>query len=807
GEAGQKGMVSFARLMVENFSVPAVLGWGRSVSDTQASVAAEIIYRELSRGRSLVEAVQRARRELVNRFMTSPQPAWPLLRLFCRTTASAPMVKKGQKAKPKPRSLTHRYLQNSRVIVLAEGFVGRRRQLQQCARVLRKKEHKIGLLIQGTGGLGKSCLAGKVCERFAGHRLVVVHGPLNDISLQKALEQAFTIAQDKKGKEILGEKKEMSEKLKDLCAVSFAENNYFIILDDFEQNLEVPEKGQAHRLTVSASQLLAVLLVYGSLAGKETQVLITSRYGFGLHHEGEDLVGRHLELVTLTALLPAEQQKKIRELRNLLKYGETCPQLPAAGCGNPRLMELLDVLVGEMAQAKVPDLLAAVAGKKEDFIRAHVVRELVALGGAGFGEFLSALAVYRIPVSAAGVEKIGACLGRSESGALLERAVALGLVERDEARGVFGVTPLLREELLAKSAEQESLHGAAFGYFGEICLANEKEKKFDAVLVEELVYHALACGKEEVAAGWGGRLVTHLRDSLAFAESRRVGEWVLTEKKQPLGNRDDAFLLNATGVTFWNMGDNRKAIEYYEQALDIYKKIHGESHQYTAAALNNLGTAWGALGENRKAIDYFEQALEIWMEAYGEKHQNVAVCLNNLGIARNTLSEHRKAIEYFEQALEIDREVSGNRHPDVSRDLNSLGGACYALGEHRKAIEYYEQALEILKEVYGEIHPHVAGSLNNLGAAWDDLGEHRKAIEYYEQTLEIDREVSGNRHPNVAYGLNNLGAVYFKLEKIETAKEFLQQAYDIRMEFFGPEHPLTKTTAEWLEEARQKEEG
>jgi len=42
-----RAAVSFARLLVENYHVPAVLGWGRSVSDVQATLAEQMIYHEL----------------------------------------------------------------------------------------------------------------------------------------------------------------------------------------------------------------------------------------------------------------------------------------------------------------------------------------------------------------------------------------------------------------------------------------------------------------------------------------------------------------------------------------------------------------------------------------------------------------------------------------------------------------------------------------------------------------------------------------------------------------------------------------
>lgn len=48
--------------------------------------------------------------------------------------------------------------------MLAQGFVGRRRQFQTSLGALKQDVDKVGVLLLGTGGLGKSCLAGKICD-------------------------------------------------------------------------------------------------------------------------------------------------------------------------------------------------------------------------------------------------------------------------------------------------------------------------------------------------------------------------------------------------------------------------------------------------------------------------------------------------------------------------------------------------------------------------------------------------------------------------------------------------------------------
>ncbi len=343
----ERAATSFAQHLVEQFHVPAALSWGRSVSDQQATIAEQMIYRELSRGRDLLAAVQRTRQELLEHFREAAHQAWPLLRLYSDGRMHGPLVQPNQQPRPKPRRMVHTMLKNSQVKILETGFVGRRRQMQQSVRALKDNRDKIGALLHGAGGLGKSCLAGKLCERFSGHTLIIVHGRLNAITLQAGLKDAFIAANDAAGLEILAAPKEMPEKLAQLCATCFKEKNYLFVLDDFEQNLEGAAAGSIGPLLAETVPLLQTLLHYLPLTGKMTQLLITSRYEFALNENTRVLVAGRLEKVSLHSFRLAEQQKKARELSHISEFldspfaemAEVGEQLLAAGHGNPRLME------------------------------------------------------------------------------------------------------------------------------------------------------------------------------------------------------------------------------------------------------------------------------------------------------------------------------------------------------------------------------------------------------------------------------------------------------------------------------------
>ncbi len=831
--------LSFAQQLVIGL-VPAVLGWGLPVTDVGARSAAVKLYHEFSRGENVLEALRRTRKELFDHY----ERDWSLLRIFSDATPlDAPLVKRGQKKRPKPRELQYAYLENSQVKVLKRGFIGRRRQIQQGLRCLRHDEKKIGLLLHGTGGLGKSCLAVRLCERFKDHTLIVVHGKLDAVTFLEALKHGFIRGNDSEGLKILDEKEEIPVKIEKLCYSAFQNRNYFILLDDFEKNLEGIEEGSPHVLA-DAVPILEALLRFVPNCVKMTQMIITSRYTFPLTFGGRDMVSEKLESIGLTSFRDADERKKVSELANIAGYPdpEIRKRLIEAGHGNPRLMEYLNTLVGEVKRQDIASLLSKVKGMQEEFVQGLVLRKIMEAQTKDFQTFLRLSAVYRLPVLKEGIALL--CGGMKDWESHVDKAIRLSLMEKDSSRKeyLYWVTPLLRESMFGELGEEERkrCHQNAVSYYQK-----SLSEAYEPVSGAELIEQALNAGLEEIAVEEAGsRFLPYLRNVFAYREGLAWGEYTLSHI--PELKKEDKFglFMSALGEMHYTMGNARKAIGYYEQALSIVKEVYGDRHPNVAIILNNIGEAWRILGEYKKAMEYYEQALSIDKEVYGDRHPDVATRLNNIGLALHDLGEPIKAIEYYgealsivkevygnrhpkvattlnnigeawrelgepkkaidycEQALSIDKEVYVDRHPAVARDLNNIGLALHYLGEHKKAIEYYGQALSIVKEVYGDKHPKVAATLNNIGSAWDNLGEHKKAIEYYEQALSIDKEVYDDRHPAVATDLNNIGGALYALGDSQRAKEYFQQAYDIFRGFYGDEHPRTKIVKGWLDKLK-----
>lgn len=220
------------------------------------------------------------------------------------------------------------------------------------------------------------------------------------------------------------------------------------------------------------------------------------------------------------------------------------------------------------------------------------------------------------------------------------------------------------------------------------------------------------------------------------------------------------------GLAYIHLGNVRKAIELYKQALVIDQEIGDRRGE--GVAFDNLGNAYADLGELSKAIEFYEQALGI-MHEIGDR-LSVSAVLGNLGIAYRNLGNAREAINFFKQALVIDHKIGDYRGEGA--DLGNLGNAYADLGDMRKAIKFHKQALVIHRAI-GD-HRGEGSILGNLGNAYSALGKARKAIEFYKAQLVIASEIGNRRSEGNA--LNNLGLAYKNLGDQEKAIQYTEQA-------------------------------
>ncbi|MCK9441680.1 MAG: tetratricopeptide repeat protein [Methanothrix sp.] len=262
--------------------------------------------------------------------------------------------------------------------------------------------------------------------------------------------------------------------------------------------------------------------------------------------------------------------------------------------------------------------------------------------------------------------------------------------------------------------------------------------------------------------------------------------WAIFRELRDYSNEGN--VLDRLGLSHAALGDARKAIEFYAQALSIFREI--ENKRGKADTLGNLGNAYANLGDIKKAIIYYEEQQVITHQI--EDRPGESIVLGNLGVAHAELGDTICAIKYFEQGLFIAHEI-GNRHGEGVA-LTNLGLAHARQEDLKKAIELHLKALAIFSKI--EDRPGEVNALGNLGLAYFHLGETRKAIEHYEQALIISCDIGDRRGEGIL--LFNMSLSLEKLGQRAKAIDLAKSALEIFEQIESPHAEIVrKALAKW----------
>ena len=172
------------------------------------------------------------------------------------------------------------------------------------------------------------------------------------------------------------------------------------------------------------------------------------------------------------------------------------------------------------------------------------------------------------------------------------------------------------------------------------------------------------------------------------------------------GTEEHALILNNLGGIYEAQGQAKKAKPFYEQALNIYKEIFGETHHETASSLNNLAKCYGDLGRDEEAEQLYLQSIDICKKNYGKNYLYTAHALGNLALLYLERGLHKKAESLCKEALKIRQKSLNKNHPSIANSLNNLAGIYNKQKRYKDGSNFYLQALEILESTLGPDHPN-----------------------------------------------------------------------------------------------------
>lgn len=276
----------------------------------------------------------------------------------------------------------------------------------------------------------------------------------------------------------------------------------------------------------------------------------------------------------------------------------------------------------------------------------------------------------------------------------------------------------------------------------------------------------------------------------SYEESASLLEGALRIYRELLPKQDPvlADTLIRLGMAYEITERYKKARTLFEEALSIYDS-RGIENAEKGEALNTMGSVLKKLGDYEQARIYFEQAINLLRRVTDGKHYELAVALNNLAALQSQEAEFVAAERNMREAVTLQENILGSEHSYFSLTLNNLAAILTQTENYEEAEPLHRRALSLQENSLGRNHPFVAYTLWTLGTLMQKKGNLEQAEDYFRRAISIHDSAHGRQSVAVASGLSRLGVVLQDQGRYEEAGLALEETLNIDVALLPANNP------------------
>jgi len=793
GKAPREALAGVCQALV-GAEVPLAVGWAASVADDLATNFARTLYKALKDALPVDRALLLARQEAWKVCEKSSDSSWTLPVLYSATNQSLIFDSDSQRPEELPfrPTIVQEALPGMKE-GYAEHFVGRRREQQRLLPALRKGDLQV-LIITGLGGSGKSTLATRLARKLETYGFMPIpvsssrENPLNSTRLLQAFGDAFRQVSRKERKKNASKADELEALAMDLnnpqipvesrlrdAVAALNENHFFLLLDNFESNMD---ESDLHILDTEVSGFYKYLLV--GLSGG-SRAIITTRYSPSDMSTLPPKIRRE-DLGDFSESSFVKILQRDPEVERRIRSGELpmhiISRLHKIFGGTPRfILQIREAIKGmdvtvleaELAQVELPD---SASGSELQRVRNKYFQDIIIERLYGYltpesQRALCRAAVYGVPITLDGLAAVADDhLEKIQAFAQCWSDRAFAYQEAQQtAVPLWIVYGLLRRWLLDKLSpkEQKVAHKSAGDFLAKI----EKQNR-DA----ELGLSSVDCLMQARSQYINAMDIKHARN----LTNRLANSLILT------GFYDSVRQLNAEILhyekhsssmgwiarTYLEQGDYGSAQIWYQYCLDA---ANDSDKEWAALALHGLASIDLKKSDYDSAREKFETILNI-VRQKGDKAGEAATWHNLASIDVNK-GDYNSACEKYETVMNVVQQI-GDRAGEAST-WHSLAMIDLRKGDYEAAREKFEKAMNIRQQIGDRVGE--ASTWHSFATIDLNKGDYEAAREKFEKAMNIRQQI-GDR-VGEASTFSQLGVTAWRMNKGKEALRLIVVGYAI----------------------------
>ena len=209
------------------------------------------------------------------------------------------------------------------------------------------------------------------------------------------------------------------------------------------------------------------------------------------------------------------------------------------------------------------------------------------------------------------------------------------------------------------------------------------------------------------------------------------------------------------GDVYTNEGRLNKALEAYQQAMEIYR---------TLGRHFDVATCEMSIAVGQARMNFWGQSVDVYLAAVSEfqlqgNDEGLAICYTSIAYAYRNQEKLNESLEYDKKSLALSEKLSDRQ--GQARTYNSIGITYLQLREFNESEEYHRKALEIEKELNNR--GGIANSYGDLAVLYLNKAKEEQSPEQRKECIELAIE-------HCHRGLQVAGPDIEPLQKLELFK-------------------------------------
>jgi eukaryotic-like serine/threonine-protein kinase len=239
-----------------------------------------------------------------------------------------------------------------------------------------------------------------------------------------------------------------------------------------------------------------------------------------------------------------------------------------------------------------------------------------------------------------------------------------------------------------------------------------------------------------------------------------------------------------------------------ERALEIDRRVLGDSHPRLAKHINSLAIIAQNMGDLQQAEALYQEAIRRNQRNYGENHPETATSKGNYGLLLLREGRLAEAEPLLRSALDVRLSLYGPNHFLVGYYRVSLAILLHDKGDLIAAENEFRQALAIYDKSLPANHQYRASALMHFARLLVDRGKFDEALSASTESLKIWTETSSSSSPSLAQAHAIHAYALEHLNRSDDAAKELDQALPILTQARGTDDPSVRRAQSWLKVAR-----